>query len=157
MHSPAASVPRHVVRLAGALAELLGDLELPEDELLGWLREKGLITYPSPLLGRLLEELRDVFAAEVLPRLRPVDLALFAKAGPEARAAVVASGLRCWWVGGGRWGVPLKISHFVGGSVQLAWAKENGCPWVARTCMIHCLARGPGGAAVGAGARLPVG
>jgi hypothetical protein len=93
----AASPPaRYVVRLAGALAALLGraeGAELPEDELLGRLRAEGLITHPSPLLEPLLGEMPEVFAAEVLPRLKPTDLALLAKAGPEARAAGVASGL----------------------------------------------------------------
>jgi hypothetical protein len=53
----ARSPDRYVVRLAGALAALLGraeGAELPEVELLGRLREWGLITYPSPLLGGLL-------------------------------------------------------------------------------------------------------
>jgi hypothetical protein len=63
MQSPASSneesPDRYVVRLSGALAALLGraeSAELPEDELLGRLREWGLITYPSPLLAPLLEE-----------------------------------------------------------------------------------------------------
>jgi len=45
---------RLVVRPSGALAALLGTLwELWEDELLGKMRGKGLITYPSPLLRHL--------------------------------------------------------------------------------------------------------
>ena len=49
-----------------------------------------MITYPSPLLGRLLVELREVFAADVLPRLdHPTDLTMVAKAGRACRAAVV--------------------------------------------------------------------
>ena len=66
---------RYVVRLSGALAALLGraeGAEIPEDELLGTLREWGLITYPSPLLGRLLEKVPEVLAAEALPRVEPV-------------------------------------------------------------------------------------
>ena len=74
MQSSAASDPdRYVVRLSGALAALLGraeGTELPEDDLLGWLRGAGLITYQSPLLGGLLA-LPAVFEAEVLPRLEP--------------------------------------------------------------------------------------
>jgi hypothetical protein len=55
----AASSPHHgyVACLSAALAVLLGhaaSAELSEDELLYGLREAGLITYPSPLLGRLL-------------------------------------------------------------------------------------------------------
>jgi len=100
MQSPAsdrARAPDHyVVRLSAALATLLGraeGAELPEDELLGRLRECGLITYPSPLLVPLLEEWPEVLAAEVLPRLDPTDLALFARVGPASRAVVVACGL----------------------------------------------------------------
>jgi hypothetical protein len=66
----AVAADRYVVRLSGALAALLGRAEGDEgseDELLGWLRKAGLMTYPSPLLGRLVEELPEVFAAEVLP------------------------------------------------------------------------------------------
>jgi hypothetical protein len=77
-------LPRHVVRLSAALAALLGraeGAELPEDDLLGWLQEAGLITYPSPLLERLLEELPEVLAAEVLPRLDPADIAVIAQVG----------------------------------------------------------------------------
>jgi hypothetical protein len=126
---------RYVVRLSGALAALLGraaGAELPEDDLLGWLRAKGLITYPSPLLGAgLLEKLPEVLAAEVLPRLPPADLSMFARVGPASRAAVVASGLPR---AGTTKGVPLKIRKFVGSVELLAWAKENDCPWVARTC-----------------------
>ena len=48
---------RYVVRLSGALAALLGRREgaqLCEDEVLGTMREHGLLTHPSPLLGGLL-------------------------------------------------------------------------------------------------------
>jgi len=109
MQTPAAaSLPRHVVHLSGALAALLGraaGAELSEDELLAWLREAGLITYPSPLLGPLLE-LPAVFAAEVLPQLEPPDRALVARVGRASRAVVVASGLPR---AGTSVGVPLKI------------------------------------------------
>ena len=124
---------RYVVRLSGALAALLGDVELPEDELLGWLREQGLITYPSPLLGALLEELLEVLAAEVLPLLDPADLAVFARVGGASRAVVVASGLPRAGTGVG---VPLKVPEFCGSVERLAWAKDNGCPWIARTCQV---------------------
>ena len=54
---------RYVVRLAGALAVLLGDVEVYEKQLVAMLGlgkverlwQEGLITHPSPLLGRLLE------------------------------------------------------------------------------------------------------
>jgi hypothetical protein len=30
--------------------------------------------------------------------------------------------------------VPLNIEEFLSFIERMAWAKENGCPWVARTC-----------------------
>ena len=51
MHSPAASLPRYVVRLSGALAALLGGAEgaeLLEDDFTDGMKVAGLITYPSP-------------------------------------------------------------------------------------------------------------
>jgi len=130
----ARSPDSYVVRLSGALAALLGraeGAELPEDDLLGWLRATGLITYPSPLLGGLLEKLPEVLAAEVLPRLDPTDIAVFGRVGPASRAAVVASGLpRASGMNGGG---PLKLKAFCRSAERLAWAKANDCPWVART------------------------
>ena len=143
MQSPAAaaacSLPHHVVRLSTALAALLGRPEdaegaeapeLSEDELLVVLREAGLITYPSPLLGPLLE-LPAVFAAEVLPLIDPKGRALVARVGQASRVVVVASGLPR---AGTSVGVPLKIKDFITSVELLAWARENGCPWIARTC-----------------------
>ena len=124
------------MRLSGALAALLGraeGVEHPEDNLLGWLREAGQITYPAPLLGGLLERLPEVLAAEVLPRLPPTDLAMVARVGPASRAAVMSSGmLRA----GENVGLPLKLEQFVGSVERLAWAKANDCPWVARVCTL---------------------
>jgi hypothetical protein len=109
----------YVVRLSGALAALLGraeGTELPEDDLLGYLRQTGLITYPSPLLEGLLGgELPEVLVVKVLPRLNPADLALFGRVGPAGRAAVVSSGLPR---AGGDVGVPLKLEQFV---ERLTW------------------------------------
>jgi len=125
------------VRLSGALAALLGraeGAELPEDDLLGFLRAAGLITYPSPLLGGLLDKLPEVLAAEVLPRLGPADLAVFARVGPASLAAVVASVLPR--AGGANGGLPLQLEEFCGSVERLAWAKANGCPWVARVCAL---------------------
>jgi len=122
------------VRLGGALAALLGraeGAEGSEDELLGWLREEGLITYPSPLLGRLLAELTDVCVAEVLPRLDPAARAVLAQVARPWLAAVMGSGLSR---AGSTAGVPLKLREFVGSVQRLAWAKADGCPWNARTC-----------------------
>jgi hypothetical protein len=78
---------------------------------LTWLRANGLLTYPSPLLRRLLEELRDVFAAEVLPLLLPADLAVLAQVGAPWLAAVLASGLPR---AGKSEGVPLRAVEFLG-------------------------------------------
>ena len=128
------SSDRYVVRLSGALAALLGraeGAELSEEKLLSWLREGGLITYPSPLLVGLLEKLPEVLAAEVLPRLRQADLALCGRVGPALRAAVVSSGLPRAGESGGEL---LKIEDFVGSVKLLAWAKANQCPWDPLTC-----------------------
>ena len=132
MHSSAASLPRHVVGLAaGALTELLGWLQA---KLLAWLRAKGLIaSHPSPLLGRLLEELPEVLLAEVLRRLDPTDLALFARTGRASRAAVASSGLPR---AGTSEGVAFKLTQFCASVERLAWAKANDCPWLARTCAV---------------------
>jgi hypothetical protein len=123
-------------RFGGALATLLGraeGAELPEDELLGRLREWGLITYPSPLLAPLLEEWSDVFAAEVLPQRHLTDIALFARVGRSSRAAVVASGLPRR---GTNAGGAFTLGQFVRSVKRLAWAKTNDCPWVAGVCKL---------------------
>ena len=96
------------------------------------LREAGLITYPSPLLGPLLA-LPAVFETEVLPRLEPASRALVARVGRASRAVVVASSLPR--AGTIKW-VPLMVKDFVGTVELLAWAQENGCPWVARKCAL---------------------
>jgi len=106
MHTPPAasaavaavgSTPEsYVVRLSGGLAALLGraeGVEIPEDDLLGMLREAGLVTYPSPLLVPLLEEWPDVLAAEVFARLDPTDCAVLAQVGQPWLAVVVANNL----------------------------------------------------------------
>ena len=106
---------------------------LREGELLGGLREAGLIAYPSPLLGGLLEHLPEVLAAEVLPRLGPAARTVLAQVARPWRAAVVASGLS---LAGTTEGVPLKLAEFVGSVGRLAWARENGCKWTRRTCAV---------------------
>jgi hypothetical protein len=132
----APSFPRHVVRLSSALAALLdraGGAELSEDELLLRLKEAGLITYPSPLLARLLQELPDVLAADVLARLDPADrtsLAAVARMWRDAAypISVFPTGLpRAEKPGAAR------ILNIVGCLGPSSWAKETGCPWVART------------------------
>ena len=85
------SAGRYVVRLSGALAALLGrgqGAELWEDEILGMMREHGLLTYPSPLLGGLLEKVPEVLEKEVLARLDATDHAMIAQMARPWRAAV---------------------------------------------------------------------
>jgi hypothetical protein len=60
---------------------------LDEDGLLGGLRRKRLITYPSPLLA-FLEEYPDRFQEEVLPRLDPPSRASLARTGRVMRDTV---------------------------------------------------------------------
>jgi len=132
---------RYVVRPAGVLAEILGAAELGEDELLLSLRELGLITYPSPLLGELTEKLPKVLAAEVLARLDPTDMVMFGQAGRACRAAVVAFGVPQeeepnddsddeGSTDDGTEGGPLllRVDDFVGSVERLAWAKAMGVP-----------------------------
>ena len=85
------------------------------------------------LLLRLLEELRDFFVEEVLRRLDPTARTMLARMGRPWLAAVLASGLPR---AGKTAGVPLKLKEFCGSVELLAWAKDNGCPWKARTCAL---------------------
>jgi hypothetical protein len=83
---------RYVVRLSGALAALLGrgeGAEFWEDEVLGLMREHELLTYPSPLLGGLLEKVPEVLEKEVLARLDATDHAMVARV---ARPWLAAAG-----------------------------------------------------------------
>ena len=89
----------------------------------------------------LLEYLPDVFREDVLRRLGPADRAVLALVGKGFLAAVtaaaaaeggVASDLP--WAGKSA-GVPLRLKEFVGCVARLAWAKANGLPWDARTCV----------------------
>jgi hypothetical protein len=83
-----------------------------------------------PLL-HLLEKYPDLFTKEVLERLNPRSLTLFAQVGKACRAAVVASGLPRLPTGvTGR----LQLRLFCTSVVRLAWAKANGCPWGVAVC-----------------------
>ena len=88
-------------------------------------------TDASPLLGRLLGELNDLFAAEVLSLLNPTDLALLARACWKCGEAVVPSGFE---IAGESAEEPLRLTDFVRSVEVLAWGKDNGCPWNERTC-----------------------
>jgi len=88
----------------------------------------------SPLLGRLLGELTDVFDAEVLPLLDPTTRALLGRVGQACRDAVLRSHkLPC---AGRTVGVKLQVEEFVWSVQLLAWAKANGCPWDWRCCAL---------------------
>jgi len=70
------------------------DLEVYEDQLLDTLREGRLITYPSPLLGRLVEDLPEGLEEEVLKKwLDPTGRLL---AGYAGGARVQGCGRGLW-------------------------------------------------------------
>jgi len=86
---------RAEVRLSDALrlrlAALSATAAVYEDEVdsllsLTDLRVSGLITFPSPLLGGLLEDLPEIVQREVLPRLDAAGRASFALVGHACRA-----------------------------------------------------------------------
>ena len=94
----------------------------PEAEVVDWLRERGLITYPAPLLDLLQT---DIFE-EVLERLDPTARTMLAQVGKPWLAAVLASGLPRLPQGVM---VRLRLRDFCTSAERLAWAKANGCPW----------------------------
>ena len=110
-------------------------------------------TDASPLLGRLLVDLPDVFEEVLKKWLAPTECALLARACWKCGKAVASAGL----VSAGVPGLPLKVKDFLGSVALLAWAKANRCPW-ARGFVRVPPRQGGGGwsVAVGAGARLPV-
>jgi hypothetical protein len=85
---------------------------------------------PSELLSPLLEEWPDLLRL-VLAHLDPTDCTMLARTGKPWLAVVVANNLPR---AGKTAGVRLKLSEFVGSVERLAWAKDNGCPWVEETC-----------------------
>ena len=96
-------------------------------------RRRGLITYPSPLLGGAAR------GAARGPRGRGT-----AAAGTYGSRLVCAGGAGKPGGGGGlrpaargdRGGGPLKLKQFVRSVERLAWAKANDCPWVALVCAL---------------------
>ena len=92
-----------------------------------------MTTDASPLLGRLLEELPYLFAAEVLPLLDRTGLALLARACWQCGEAVLSVGVV---IAGDSEEGPLKVKGFLGSAELLAWARNNGCPWNERTCAL---------------------
>jgi hypothetical protein len=94
----------------------------------------------SPLLD-LVERFPDLFAQKVLAHLDPIDRTFLAQTGGACRVAVAASdllraGTRSEVLGKGVWRVRHKVRDFCTSVERLAWAKNNGCPWVERTCAI---------------------
>jgi len=90
---------------------------------------------PCPLLD-LCQATLDLFEEEVLKRLDPTDRTMVAQVGRPWLAAVLASGLTR---AGKRLPVgaePLTLKAFCTSVERLAWAKDNGCPWVERTCAL---------------------
>lgn len=67
---------------------------------------------------------------EVLARLSPADLAMFARVSRGCKKAVVDAELPCTG--------PFILKDFVRSVERLAWAKANGCFWEERT--IACIA-----------------
>jgi hypothetical protein len=88
----------------------------------------------SPLLGSLMENWSSLFEAEVLPRMDHTSRAVLAQVNRAGRDAVRLPADHACAPAGRTVGVPLKLMDFVGSVGRLAWAKGNGCPWVARTC-----------------------
>ena len=116
------------------------------------------------LLLRVLQELPDLFFEEVLRRLGPTDRTMLAQVGWVWSAAVLASGFPRWPTGST---VRLRLRDFCTSVERLSWARANGLCWVVPNldytglnspcAFAACLRGAPGGVAVGAGARLPVG
>ena len=87
---------------------------------------------PSKLLGPLLEEWRDpVLVKHVL--VDPTDCAMLTRVAKPWLAVLVANNLPRAGNGGA---VKLKLVDFIGSVERLAWAKDNGCPWDTKTCML---------------------
>ena len=120
--------------------------ELPEDELEGRLALAGLSSrsdvFNSPLLEGFVEEAPDVFAAHVLPRFDNYgDLAVLAMVNRQMRGVVFelpVGDVR--WTGAAVSRELAKVRNFVGSIRRLAWARERGCPWDAKT--FACIAKG---------------
>jgi len=100
--------------------------------------------HTSPLMSLLLllvSELPEVFAAEVLTRLDPIDRTFLAQVGGACRAAVAASdlpraGTRGEVLGRSVWVVTHQLRDYCTAVERLLWAKTNGCPRdTPHTCM----------------------
>ena len=95
----------------------------------------------SPLLD-LLQRFPGLFEKYVLKRLDPAARASLAGAGSVFRdvvypRSIFPTGLpRAEKALGRVWARVrvFKLVDFLGSGERLAWAKDNGCPWEARTC-----------------------
>ena len=106
----------------------MADVQSPEGP-----PEDGDADAASALLVPLLEEWRAVLVKHVLERLDPTDCAMLARVAKPWLAVVVANNLPRAGKAGA---VSLKVKDFVGSAEILAWAKDNGCPWIAETCAL---------------------
>ena len=84
---------------------------------------------PGKLLDPLLVGWRDVLVKHILKRLEPTDCAMLARVAKPWMVVVLDNNLLR--VGGA--GMPFKVKDFLR-PVNLAWAKDNGCPWDPRVC-----------------------
>jgi hypothetical protein len=94
----------------------------------------------SPLVD-LLDRFRDLFALKVLVHLDPIDRTFLVQTGGACRAAVAASNLpraggRETVLGRRVWVVTHRLTEFCTSVERVAWALNNGCPWVAHTCAL---------------------
>jgi hypothetical protein len=148
------SHPRaHRHRLTPELRSLLAalitreDVDVDEQEIVGVLdlpalSASGLLHYPSPLLGRLLSDLPELFELHVLPLLDSEARATFALTSRTCRDAV--RGSRNFTPPGEPKrlkGFPLEVLDFVNSPERLAWARRNGVPWTLKTAELAV--RGP--------------
>jgi hypothetical protein len=88
--------------------------------------------HTPPTLTRLVEELPDLFAREVLQRMDATTRAMLAETSRTFRAAVASTGLPRVRHGSER----LMLKEFCSSVERLAWAKSRGCPWTERTCAL---------------------
>jgi hypothetical protein len=125
--------------------------------------EEGPSAPGRPPFLALLEDFPDLFRKEVLDRLDPVDRALLGRTGSAVRTAVKRSGLPR--VGGSADEPRVGIAAFCQSPPDVRLGRGERLPvgvyehfWTCGDFGGHSRwGRAPGSAAVGAGARLPVG
>jgi hypothetical protein len=95
-----------------------------------------------PLLERLAADARDVFTEHVLSRFDGGDLAVLALVSRSTRDAVFTSSVGEVNDLAAVRRELARVPNFVGSVGRLAWAKERGCPWNAKT--FTCIAEDGG-------------